>query len=58
MTGRDTVTGMSTDIAYPVFRTPDPALALSTARRLMEFGRREHSEVSVYAALPSPRCDE
>ncbi|MEU1174079.1 hypothetical protein [Streptomyces microflavus] len=49
---------MSTDIAYPVFRTPDPALALSTARRLMEFGRREHSEVSVYAALPSPRCDE
>ncbi|MEV7053878.1 hypothetical protein AB0N95_00200 [Streptomyces microflavus] len=44
---------MSTDIAYPVFRTPDPALALSTARRLMEFGRREHSEVSVYAALPS-----
>ncbi|MGR4878004.1 hypothetical protein ACIPUC_00995 [Streptomyces sp. LARHCF249] len=44
---------MSNDIAYPVFRTPDPALALSTARRLMEFGRCEYSEVSVYAELPS-----
>ncbi|MGW6708588.1 hypothetical protein ACWGDE_27360 [Streptomyces sp. NPDC054956] len=44
---------MSNDIAYPVFRTPDLALALSTARRLMEFGRCEHSEVSVYAELPS-----
>ncbi|WP_329389932.1 hypothetical protein OG625_37655 [Streptomyces sp. NBC_01351] len=44
---------MSNDVAYPVFRTPDPALALSTARRLMEFGRCEYSEVSVYAELPS-----
>nr|WTB34021.1 hypothetical protein OG781_35035 [Streptomyces sp. NBC_00830] len=44
---------MSNDIAYPVFRTPDPALALSTARRLMEFGRCEYSEVSVYAELRS-----
>ncbi|MEU8616585.1 hypothetical protein [Streptomyces sp. NPDC048623] len=44
---------MSNDIAYPVFRTPDPALALATARRLMEFGRCEHSDVSVYAELPS-----
>ncbi|MDV5143581.1 hypothetical protein R1T08_04575 [Streptomyces sp. SBC-4] len=40
---------MSDDVAYPVFRTPDPALALRTARRLMEFGRCEHSEVSAYA---------
>ncbi|MER5889576.1 hypothetical protein ABT160_37615 [Streptomyces sp. NPDC001941] len=39
---------MSVDIAYPVFRTSDRALALSTARRLVEYGRRECSEVSVY----------
>ncbi|MFE9138945.1 hypothetical protein [Streptomyces sp. NPDC007355] len=44
---------MSNDVAYPVFRTPDPALALCTARRLMEFGRCEHSEVSAYAELSS-----
>ncbi|MGX1507636.1 UNVERIFIED_CONTAM: hypothetical protein RKD43_006261 [Streptomyces graminofaciens] len=44
---------MSNDIAYPVFRTPDPALALSTARRLMEFGRCEYSQVCVYAELAS-----
>ncbi|MFH8804902.1 hypothetical protein ACH4F6_35975 [Streptomyces sp. NPDC017936] len=44
---------MSNDIAYPVFRAPDPVLALSVARRLMEFGRCEHSEVSVYAYLRS-----
>ncbi|MEV7565475.1 hypothetical protein [Streptomyces tanashiensis] len=44
---------MSNGIAYPVFRTPDLALALSTARRLMEFGRCEHSEVSVYAEFYS-----
>ncbi|MCX4775344.1 hypothetical protein [Streptomyces sp. NBC_01264] len=44
---------MSNDIAYPVFCTPDLALALSTARHLMEFGRREYSEVSVSVQLPS-----
>ncbi|MFE2585931.1 hypothetical protein [Streptomyces sp. NPDC059378] len=44
---------MSVDIAYPVFRTPDLALALSTARRLMEFGRQEESSVDVYAELGS-----
>ncbi|WP_351237521.1 hypothetical protein [Streptomyces sp. NPDC002133] len=44
---------MSNDIAYPVFRTPDPALALRTARRLMEFGRCEYSKVCVYAELRS-----
>ncbi len=44
---------MSNDIAYPVFCTPDRALALSTARRLMEFGRWEHSNVCVYAELHS-----
>ncbi|MER6479008.1 hypothetical protein [Streptomyces filamentosus] len=44
---------MSNDVAYPVFRTPDPALALKTARRLMEFGRREYSEVSAYAEFAS-----
>ncbi|MFG3001750.1 hypothetical protein [Streptomyces sp. NPDC048340] len=44
---------MSDDIAYPVFRTPDLALALSTARRLMDFGRCEDSEVSVYAEFNS-----
>ncbi|GGS73187.1 hypothetical protein GCM10010222_12580 [Streptomyces tanashiensis] len=44
---------MSNDVAYPVFCTPDPFLALHTARRLMEFGRCEHSEVSAYAELSS-----
>ncbi|WP_030965925.1 hypothetical protein [Streptomyces sp. NRRL S-378] len=44
---------MSHDVAYPVFRSPDPALALSTARRLMELGRCEHSEVCVYAEFRS-----
>ncbi|MEV7174146.1 hypothetical protein AB0O18_31175 [Streptomyces sp. NPDC093224] len=44
---------MSDDVAYPVFRTPDLALALSTARRLMEFGRRPCSQVSVAAQLSS-----
>ncbi|MEU1223035.1 hypothetical protein [Streptomyces microflavus] len=44
---------MSNDIAYPVFRTSDLGLALSTARRLMEFGRREDSRVTAYAELCS-----
>ncbi|MFJ4691712.1 hypothetical protein [Streptomyces sp. NPDC088766] len=44
---------MSNDVAYPVFCTPDPALAVSTARRLVEFGRTEFCKVSVYAELPS-----
>lgn len=44
---------MSDDIAYPVFRTPDLALALSTARRLMLFGQQEDSDVCVCAQLHS-----
>lgn len=44
---------MSIDIAYPVFRTPDLPAALSTARRLMEFGRHEDSQVDVFAELCS-----
>ncbi|MEX0173194.1 hypothetical protein [Streptomyces sp. LMG1-1-1.1] len=44
---------MSNDIAYPVFRSPDPVLALSMARRLMEFGRCEHADVSLYAEFHS-----
>ncbi|MFK4600474.1 hypothetical protein [Streptomyces pristinaespiralis] len=44
---------MSNDIAYPVFRTSDPVLALRIARRLMEFGRCEYSKVSGFAELPS-----
>ncbi|WP_369145164.1 hypothetical protein [Streptomyces sp. R44] len=44
---------MSNDVAYPVFRTPDPVLALRTARRLMEFGRCAYSDVSAYAELSS-----
>jgi hypothetical protein len=44
---------MSNDVAYPVFRTSDPVLALRTARRLVEFGRCEYSEVSAYAELSS-----
>ncbi|MEU3605133.1 hypothetical protein AB0E83_06695 [Streptomyces sp. NPDC035033] len=44
---------MSNDVAYPVFRGPDPVLALGVARRLVEFGRREDSRVSCYAELHS-----
>ncbi|CAO0835671.1 putative protein OS=Streptomyces microflavus OX=1919 GN=Smic_85570 PE=4 SV=1 [Streptomyces microflavus] len=44
---------MSNDVAYPVFRTSHLGLALSTARRLMEFGRREDSRVTAYAELCS-----
>ncbi|MFF6787523.1 hypothetical protein ACFY9C_00425 [Streptomyces filamentosus] len=44
---------MSDDVAYPVFRTPDPALALGVARRLVEFGRCRQSHVSVYLDLRS-----
>ncbi|MGW8760938.1 hypothetical protein ACWGN5_00395 [Streptomyces sp. NPDC055815] len=44
---------MSNDIAYPVFRTPDPVLALSMARRLMELGRCECTNVSLYAEFRS-----
>ncbi|MFJ6452024.1 hypothetical protein ACIQNV_36065 [Streptomyces hydrogenans] len=44
---------MSNDVAFPVFRTPDPVLALSTARRLMEFGRCDYSRVSAYADFHS-----
>ncbi|MFG2334063.1 hypothetical protein ACGFMM_31225 [Streptomyces sp. NPDC048604] len=44
---------MSNDIAYPVFHSPDPVLALSMARRLMEFGRCEYTNVSLYAELRS-----
>ncbi|MEV7524244.1 hypothetical protein [Streptomyces sp. NPDC091371] len=42
---------MSTDVAYPVFRTPDPELALSMARLLVEFGTEPYSEVSVEALV-------
>ncbi|MFD3472205.1 hypothetical protein ACFWWM_38975 [Streptomyces sp. NPDC058682] len=44
---------MSDAIAYPVFRTPDPALALSTARSLVEFGRCAYSRVSAYTEFHS-----
>ncbi|MEV5313855.1 hypothetical protein [Streptomyces sp. NPDC052610] len=42
---------MSSGIAYPVFRTPDPALALSVARRMVAFGVQPYSEVSVEAEV-------
>ncbi|WP_369149042.1 hypothetical protein [Streptomyces sp. R44] len=44
---------MSNDIAYPVFRSSDPVLALSKARRLVEFGRCEGVDVSLYAEFRS-----
>ncbi|MFA3877024.1 hypothetical protein ABS735_25595 [Streptomyces sp. MMCC 100] len=44
---------MSNDVAYPVFRTADRALALSTARRIVEFGRRADSRVSARTELHS-----
>ncbi|WP_158879787.1 hypothetical protein [Streptomyces sp. NRRL F-4428] len=42
---------MSSPITYPVFRTPDSALALSVARRLVAIGDRRHAEVSVDVEL-------
>jgi len=44
---------MSNDIAYPVFRSPERVLALSIARRVVEFGRSEYTNVSLYAELRS-----
>ncbi|MFZ3471009.1 hypothetical protein ACODT3_21575 [Streptomyces sp. 4.24] len=44
---------MSTDLSYPIFRTPDAALAMGVARRMVELGVRPYSEVSVEAELPT-----
>ncbi len=44
---------MSNDVAYPVLRTRDAALALSTARRLLAVGDRRHARVCVDAELPT-----
>ncbi|MFJ6407620.1 hypothetical protein ACIQK9_19100 [Streptomyces hydrogenans] len=44
---------MSNDIAYPVFQSPDPARALSMARRLLELGRCAYTRVSLYAEFRS-----
>ncbi|MFE2991068.1 hypothetical protein [Streptomyces sp. NPDC059262] len=42
---------MSNAIAYPVFRTPDPVLALRVARQLVAVGDRHCAEVSVDVEL-------
>ncbi|MFL9680681.1 MULTISPECIES: hypothetical protein [Streptomyces] len=42
---------MSNPIAYPVFRTTDPALALHVARQLVAVGDRQYAEVSVDVEL-------
>ncbi|MGW6356274.1 hypothetical protein ACWFR5_13955 [Streptomyces sp. NPDC055092] len=42
---------MSNPIAYPVFRTPDPVLALRVARQLVAVGDRQCAEVSVDVEL-------
>ncbi|MFG3039300.1 hypothetical protein ACGFYZ_20630 [Streptomyces sp. NPDC048330] len=44
---------MSDDVAYPVFRYPDPVLALSVARHLMMIGHREYTTACLYAELRS-----
>ncbi|MGW7469902.1 hypothetical protein ACWGJT_35865 [Streptomyces xantholiticus] len=43
---------MSVDVAYPVFHTPDPALALLVARQLLVVGDQEHASVCVDVELP------
>ncbi|MBC9714995.1 hypothetical protein H9Y04_20810 [Streptomyces sp. TRM66268-LWL] len=43
---------MSNDVAYPVFHTPDPALALAVARQLLSVGDQEYVQVSVDVELP------
>ncbi|GHF77772.1 hypothetical protein [Streptomyces griseosporeus] len=44
---------MSNDVAYPVFRTADRDLALRAARRLVAFGARPWSQVSVETEVPT-----
>ena len=43
------------DIAYPVFRTTDPALALGVARQLVAVGEQPYAEFSVDVELPTAR---
>ncbi|MGW3665635.1 hypothetical protein [Streptomyces sp. NPDC005141] len=42
---------MSSPIAYPVFRTTDPVLALRVARQLVAVGDQQYAEVSVDVGL-------
>ncbi|MFE9635750.1 hypothetical protein [Streptomyces sp. NPDC006463] len=42
---------MSNPIAYPIFRTTDPVLALHVARQLVAVGDRQYTEVSVDVEL-------
>lgn len=42
---------MSNGVSYPVFRTSDPAAALTLARRLLTLGEREYAQVSVDVEL-------
>ncbi|WP_336318931.1 hypothetical protein [Streptomyces lavendofoliae] len=42
---------MSSPVAYPVFRSPDPVLALQVARQLVGVGDRQYAEVSVDVEL-------
>ncbi|MEU3302201.1 hypothetical protein ABZ729_20560 [Streptomyces sp. NPDC006678] len=42
---------MSNPIAYPIFRTTDPVLALRVARQLVGVGDRQYAEVSVDVEL-------
>jgi hypothetical protein len=44
---------MSTDVAYPVFRTSDRDLALRVARQMVVFGAQPYSQVSVEAEVPT-----
>ena len=46
---------MSDDVAYPVFHTPDPALALLVGRQLLSVGDQEHVRVCVDVELPGWR---
>ncbi|MFH8400767.1 hypothetical protein OHA57_17920 [Streptomyces anulatus] len=43
---------MSVDVAYPLFHTPDPALALHVARQLLSVGDQEYARVRVDVELP------
>ncbi|CAM5227435.1 hypothetical protein SBADM41S_03036 [Streptomyces badius] len=43
---------MSVDVAYPVFHTPDPALALRVARQLLSVGDQDDAKVDVDVELP------
>ncbi|WP_415950351.1 hypothetical protein [Streptomyces sp. KLOTTS4A1] len=51
---------MSNDVAYPIFHTPDPALALRVARQLLSVGDQEYAQkyARVRVDVELPRVED